>query len=164
MVCILTNTPGTFILFVGFFSFNAGSQLTLGLNATKSDANGTSVSLAMANTILSAAGGGFAAIAFDHIYRMYKKRRLRESFALLLLLFPCLALFFFFLPRVLLRPEHPAHAEWDLGRRGGHHVVRGLCASLGGLHHRADCRAHIQRVVKGRPALQAGRSRRCRRR
>ena len=77
---------GTFILFVGFFSFNAGSQLTLGLNATKANDNGTSMSLAMANTILSAAGGGLAAIAFDHIYRMYKKRRLRESCALALLL------------------------------------------------------------------------------
>ena len=77
---------GTFILFVGFFSFNAGSQLTLGLNATKANDNGTTMSLAMANTILSAAGGGLAAIAFDHIYRMYKKRRLRESCALALLL------------------------------------------------------------------------------
>ena len=70
---------GTFILFVGFFSFNGGSQLTLGLDATTANDNGTTMSLAVGNTILAATSGGIGAIIFDYIYRMYKKRRQRKK-------------------------------------------------------------------------------------
>ena len=59
-------TLGTFILWLGWFGFNGGSQLALG---TEADAN--AVAIIFANTNMAAAAGAVAALILTQI--MYKK-------------------------------------------------------------------------------------------
>lgn len=61
-------TLGAFILIFGFFAFNGGSQLALVDNDGN---NGAVIALAVVNTIMAAAGGGFTACAVS--YGMSKK-------------------------------------------------------------------------------------------
>jgi Amt family ammonium transporter len=59
-------TLGTFVLWLGWFGFNGGSQLALG---TEADAN--AVSVIFANTNMAASAGAIAALILTQI--MYKK-------------------------------------------------------------------------------------------
>ena len=59
-------TLGTFILWLGWFGFNGGSQLALG---TEADAN--AVAIIFANTNMAAAAGALAALILSQV--MYKK-------------------------------------------------------------------------------------------
>jgi Amt family ammonium transporter len=59
-------TLGTFILWLGWFGFNGGSQLALG---TEADAN--AVAIIFANTNMAAAGGAVAAMLLTQV--LYKK-------------------------------------------------------------------------------------------